>query len=114
MGSALFVVISELAVATYLGVDGLNPLQMAAQIVVGVGFLGTGIIFSQNAEQKSMGLTTATGLWVAAGIGMATGFGFFKIGLIATMLTLFIFTVLWLIEERFKKTSLVNESSSEK
>ena len=42
-----------------------------------------------------MGLTTATGLWVAAGIGIAVGFGLYAMALIATVLTLFTFTVLW-------------------
>jgi len=47
------------------------------------------------------GLTTAAGLWVAAGIGMAVGFGLFFPALIATAITLFVFTVLWFIEERY-------------
>lgn len=101
MGSALFVLISNEMVKYYINYTGLNPLMIIAQIVVGVGFLGTGLIFSK--DSKVMGLTTATSLWVVAGIGMASGFGLFNIALISTILTLFIFIVLWFIENQLKK-----------
>lgn len=110
MGSALFVVVSGEMVKAYAGFAGLNPLMMVAQIVVGVGFLGTGLIFSH--DSKVMGMTTATGLWVAAGIGMASGFGLFNIAIIATLFTLFIFMVLWYIEARLKKTKYFAESNN--
>ncbi len=109
MGSALFVVVSEQMVQTYMNVPGMNPLHIVAQIIVGVGFIGTGLIFTK--DNKLMGLTTATGLWVSAGIGMASGFGAYKIAIIATFLTLFIFIVLWFLEEQFRKTKLFKESS---
>jgi putative Mg2+ transporter-C (MgtC) family protein len=107
MGSALFVLVSEAMVATYMNHPGMNPLHIVAQIVVGVGFLGTGLIFTH--ESKLMGMTTATGLWVSAGIGMACGFGLFKLALISTILTLFIFIVLWFIEEKIKQTSFMKK-----
>jgi putative Mg2+ transporter-C (MgtC) family protein len=84
--------------------------MITAQIVVGVGFIGTGLIFSK--ESKMMGLTTATGLWVSAGIGMAAGFKLFNIAIIATILTLFIFIVLWFVEEQLKKTKYFKENQS--
>ncbi len=107
MGSALFVLVSEAMVQAYTGFSGMNPLMIVAQIVVGVGFLGTGLIFSH--DSKIMGMTTATGLWVSAGIGMAAGFGLFSMAFIATVLTLFIFIVLWVIEERLKKTKFFSD-----
>jgi putative Mg2+ transporter-C (MgtC) family protein len=110
MGSALFVIISNEMVKYYTGFPGLNPLMITAQIVVGVGFIGTGLIFSK--ESKMMGLTTATGLWVSAGIGMAAGFKLFNIAIIATILTLFIFIVLWFVEEQLKKTKYFKENQS--
>jgi putative Mg2+ transporter-C (MgtC) family protein len=59
-----------------------------------------------------MGLTTVTGLWVSAGIGMASGFGLFSIAIIATILTLFIFIVLWFIEQQLRKTILFKDSNN--
>ena len=102
MGSALFVIVSNEMVKYYSGFSGMNPLMIVSQIVVGIGFLGAGIIF--NKDSKLVGLTTATGLWVSAGIGMACGLGLYSIAVIATVLTLFIFIVLWFIEKRLKNS----------
>ncbi len=109
MGSALFVVISNEMIKYYAGFSGMNPLMIVSQIVVGIGFLGAGIIF--NKDSKLVGLTTATGLWVSAGIGMASGLGLFNIAIIATILTLFIFIILWYIEEMIKKSKYFKEDT---
>jgi putative Mg2+ transporter-C (MgtC) family protein len=111
MGSALFVIISNEMVKYYVGISGLNPLMIVSQIVVGIGFLGAGLIFTK--DSKLIGLTTATGLWVAAGIGMAAGFKLFNIAIVATLLTLFIFIVLWFMEKNLKESKYFKEDSSE-
>ena len=109
MGSALFVLVSVEMVKAYTGFDGMNPLHIVAQIIVGVGFIGTGLIFTK--DNKLMGLTTATGLWVSAGIGMACGFGLYKLAAVSTIFTLFIFIVLWFIEQQLKKTQFFKNSN---
>ncbi len=101
MGSALFIIISKLANESYLGTTVFDPSRVASQIIVGIGFLGAGLIIFK--ESKVMGLTTAAGLWVSAGIGMAVGFQFYAIAAFVTFLTLFIFTVLWFVEIKLKK-----------
>ncbi|MES2930293.1 MAG: MgtC/SapB family protein [Patescibacteria group bacterium] len=111
MGSALFVIVSGEMVKTFSNFSGMNPLMIISQIVVGVGFIGTGLIFTK--DSKLMGLTTATGLWVSAGIGMASGFGLFAIAIIATILTLFIFIVLWSVEQHLRKTKFFKGSFEE-
>jgi len=111
MGSALFVLVSEEMVKAYMNLPGLSPTMIIAQVVVGVGFLGTGLIFSK--DNKLMGMTTATALWVSAGIGMACGFGLYKLAIVATILTLFIFTVLWFLEEQLRKTKFFSESTTD-
>lgn len=111
MGSALFVIISNEMVKYYANFSGMNPLMIVSQIVVGVGFIGAGLIFTK--DSKLVGLTTATGLWVVAGIGMAAGLGLFNISIIATILTLFIFIVLWFIEERIKRSRYYKQDTIE-
>lgn len=54
----------------------MDPLRLAAQIVTGVGFLGAGVILRRGDDTVS-GLTTAAIVWGAAGIGIATGAGFY-------------------------------------
>jgi putative Mg2+ transporter-C (MgtC) family protein len=101
MGSAMFVIVSELITHTYLDTTAVDPSRMASQIIVGVGFLGGGLIVLSG--DKLRGLTTAAGLWVAAGIGMATGLGFYMLGFIGALFTLIIFTILWQFERVIKK-----------
>ncbi|MDQ3076152.1 MAG: MgtC/SapB family protein [bacterium] len=101
LGSALFVIISELLAIKYGRVGGFDPSRMASQIIVGIGFLGAGSIILEGNRLK--GLTTASGFWVTAGIGMAAGFGFFSLAIIGTVLVLFIFTVLYFLEMPLKR-----------
>ncbi|MEK7209059.1 MAG: MgtC/SapB family protein [Patescibacteria group bacterium] len=102
LGSALFIIISELVIKNYSATPpiALDPLRIASQVVMGIGFLGAGLIIFK--ESKISGLTTAAGLWVAAGIGVATGFGLIALAGFATVLALIIFTLFWLFEKRFK------------
>lgn len=101
MGSALFVNISEIVGNQYAGISAFDPLRVASQIIVGIGFLGAGLIIFK--ESKISGLTTAAGLWVSAGIGVAVGYKLYSIAIFVTVLTLFIFTILWFIENKIKK-----------
>ncbi len=103
MGSALFVIISQLVSAQYSleGTASFDPLRMASQIIVGVGFLGAGMIVFQ--KERVTGLTSASGLWVAAAIGVAAGYGLHSLAIIATVLTLLIFTLFWFIEQQIRK-----------
>ena len=103
MGSALFVIVSVVIASQFENIANFDPLRVAAQIVTGIGFLGAGVIIFRESHVE--GITTAAGLWVAAGIGMASGFGLYIIAIFATVVTLFIFTVLWLFERRVKKAS---------
>lgn len=102
LGAALFIIISGLVSFGYSEKFNFDPMRMASQIVVGIGFLGAGVIFVQR--QVLTGLTTAAGLWVVAGVGMACGFGFYMIAVYVTFLMLMIFEVMWYIEERFIRT----------
>lgn len=99
LGSALFVIISQYVSAQAIGVSNFDPLRMASQVIVGIGFLGAGLIMVK--DNHMTGITTAAGIWVAAGIGIACGFGLFQLALISTFFTLFIFIVLFKIEDRY-------------
>lgn len=102
MGSALFVSLALFGAGQLSDIyPEINPFFMIAQIITGVGFLGAGLIIYKN--DQLVGVTSATGLWVSAGIGIACGFGMIKLALMATLLVLFIFIVLWYIEQKLKK-----------
>ena len=103
LGAALFIVIAGMVSFEYADTFIFDPLRVASQVVVGIGFLGAGVIFVQR--QVLTGLTTAAGLWVVAGVGAACGYGLYAIAAYVTFLTLTIFEVLWYVEERFVRTA---------
>ena len=104
MGSALFVIISEFITIKYANIGGFDPTRIASQIIVGIGFLGAGSIMLQGSRLR--GLTTAGGLWVTAGIGMAAGFGFFALATIATIFVLLILTVIYFFERPLREREM--------
>lgn len=103
MGSAVFVIVSEMIALKYGNIAGFDPTRIASQIIVGIGFLGAGSIILQG--NRLLGLTTASGLWVTAGIGMATGFGFYGLAVITTILVLLVLIVVNIFEKPVRKIS---------
>ena len=91
VGAALIMVISKYGFAdlaadgeAFPGTHGADPARIAAQVVSGISFLGAGVIFKR--EGLVRGLTTAAGIWITAGIGLAIGAGMIFLGLIVTVL----------------------------
>ena len=103
LGAAVFVIISEMIALKYGSITGFDPTRIASQIIVGIGFLGAGSIILQG--NRLLGLTTAGGLWVTAGIGMAAGFGFYGLAVITTVLVLFVLVVVNIFEKPIRRIS---------
>jgi putative Mg2+ transporter-C (MgtC) family protein len=101
MGSTLFMILADFATNSYINSEkvSLTPLAIMAAIITGIGFLGAGAMF--RTESSLTGLTTATGLWVSAGVGIAVGFGCYFLATISTFFILFIFVILWMLEVKF-------------
>ncbi len=100
LGSCLFVIIGTLASYQLSMFAGINPLQIASSIVIGIGFIGSGL--SMMHSQNQMELTTASGIWVVAGIGMACGFGFYVTAAAASILSLLVFGVFSKAEHKIR------------
>lgn len=112
LGASSFVIMSELIISTLSNPLIASPLSIPTAVITGIGFIGAGLIIFQ--ANKITGLTTAAGLWVSAGVGMAAGFNLFTLATIATVATIFIFTFEWFIENRLKKFSYKLEGEMEK
>ena len=101
LGSALFVVIADLASQMYFNnglTAGLDPLRIASQVIVGIGFIGAGTILRRE-DNKIEGTTTAASLWVVAAIGIASGFGFYQEAVATTVIAYAVLAGLWLVEK---------------
>jgi putative Mg2+ transporter-C (MgtC) family protein len=79
-GACLFTIIGLELMAMAPGGDILRLVQGLA---IGIGFIGSGVIFSQGASVK--GLTTAAGLWMATGVGLAAGMGYKELAILGTV-----------------------------
>lgn len=66
--------------------------RIIAQIIAGVGFLGTGAIIKTNGAIT--GLTTAATLWLSAIIGIIFGLGYITLGIILSLVSLLTLTVI--------------------
>ena len=78
IGACLFGIVSTLGFDEFVARRELTNVQVdvtrvASNVVVGIGFLGAGLIFRRGGEVKN--LTTAASLWATAAIGLAAGVG---------------------------------------
>ena len=97
IGSTLFTILSIYGFSTG-GQIAYDPSRIASQIVVGIGFIGAGMIILK--ENKIEGLTTAASVWATAAIGMAVGLGFYFIAIFTTILILAVLLALTFLKEK--------------
>lgn len=70
-----------------------DVVRLGAQVISGVGFIGTGTIMV-TARHEVKGLTTASCLWASACMGLAIGAGFYECVIVGFVLILFCISVL--------------------
>ena len=107
LGSALFTIISVNGFQNFVSISSYDPSRVVSQIVVGIGFIGAGLIFLK--ENKVQGLTTAAGLWATAAIGASVGLRLYFLAIFAALAVLF---VLWLLRAIENKIPRVNENNT--
>jgi putative Mg2+ transporter-C (MgtC) family protein len=83
-GAALFTLVS---IYGFTGGAAVDISRVAAGVVVGIGFIGAGVILRGQREKEVAGLTTAATIWITAAVGLAAGAGMYWISVIATAVT---------------------------
>ncbi len=78
----------------------LDTSRVIAGIVGGIGFLGAGAIIQSRGRVQ--GMTTASGIWMTAAIGVAVGLGQYALAFCATFLA---FVILVLLKRSFEEES---------
>lgn len=76
--------------------NAFNPAFMSGYIILGIGFLGAGLIMHRDGHVEN--LTTAAGIWACACLGIMIGFGMFKESLFLAFLLFFVMGVLSFVE----------------
>ena len=100
LGSALIMIVSAQVYEIYQsrGAD-VDPSRIAAQVVSGIGFLGAGAIIRFQRGVK--GITTAAGIWVSAGIGLACGLRQYFPAVVTTVFVLIVLVIFTKVDDFF-------------
>jgi len=109
LGSAAFVIVAlELAhgpIAEILGGDAKpDPTRVLEGIVHAIGFLGAGAII--QARGSVVGLTTGVSVWIAGGIGVACGGGFYALAALLAAMAFVILAAIGALEACFGSDSV--------
>jgi putative Mg2+ transporter-C (MgtC) family protein len=97
IAAALYTAIAQLAVSEMPANPGglqADPIRVIQAVAIGIGFLGSGVIFVSRHEDRVQGLTTAASIWATAAIGMAAGLEHYVLAVGATIMLLFVLRVL--------------------
>ncbi|CAN0118540.1 unnamed protein product, partial [Ascophyllum nodosum] len=80
IGACIFTTVSQ------YGFSRADQARVAASVASGVGFIGAGVSGS-DLDGDVRGLTTASAIWITAGLGMACGTGLLFTATVGTVLT---------------------------
>jgi putative Mg2+ transporter-C (MgtC) family protein len=108
LGTTVFVLASS---GSGMSSDGLS--RVIQGIITGIGFIGAGTILKLNEERDVQGLTTSAGIWMTAAIGVAVGLGSLGLAILATILTLIIFSLAVPIENQIAKKQKIKAEDKE-
>ena len=92
---------TEIFVSHGTSLAGGDQYRVLAQVVTGVGFLGAGLIISQEGTVR--GVTSAAVIWVLAAIGATIGLGHFEEAVVFVMVSIGVLTGVEYLENSFRK-----------
>lgn len=92
------------------GSDGAS--RILANIIVGIGFLGSGVVLKQ--EGTVHGLTTAASIWAVAAIAIAVSLNLYFLAIVAEVIVLVTLYVLRKLEQRLGTADSDAGSAKEK
>jgi len=96
LGSTIFMLIGF-----ELGLLGTELGRIVAGVVTGVGFLGAGAII--RARGEVYGLTTAATIWLASGLGLAIGAGYYLLAITSSVFVLVVLRILGIVERNLSR-----------
>lgn len=74
-------------------------------VAAGVGFIGAGTILKLSDKLEVRGLTTATSVWLSAGVGTACGLRLYPLAISTTVLTLIVLRLMKHVESIVRRES---------
>lgn len=98
MGAALFVIAS-----LEFGMSSSDLSRVIQGLATGIGFIGGGAILKLAEKREVEGLTTAAGIWLTAGVGVAAGLGRWGSAGLGVILTLIILSIIGQLTHQMQK-----------
>lgn len=115
VGAALFGIVSTMGFDEFMAERSTTNVnvevtRVASQVVVGIGFLGAGLIFRRG--EAVINLTTAAGLWATAAVGLAAGVGNVGMAVAAALIVAVVLVLVplpkrWLVNRYGRQRRLV-------
>jgi putative Mg2+ transporter-C (MgtC) family protein len=105
LGSAVFVV----AGMRLAGNQPADVSRIVQGVASGIGFLGAGTILKLGAQMEIKGLTTASSIWLSAGLGIAAGLAEYTLAVAATCVSLAVLILLHPLDQVLNKRHTVHE-----
>jgi putative Mg2+ transporter-C (MgtC) family protein len=81
-------------------------------VITGIGFLGAGSILKSEEQREIRGLTTAAGIWLTAGVGVAAGLGRWGTAAVAVAASWMILGLLTRLERRLDVNDPVKKNEA--
>ena len=97
LGATLFTLVS-----LYMGeiFPSADAGRIAANVVLGIGFIGAGTIIRGEGGGIT-GITTAASIWITSAIGLALGVDFYLAASLGTLFTIIVLKFLGQIEKKY-------------
>ncbi|TBW27985.1 MgtC/SapB family protein [Gramella sp. KN1008] len=108
LGASAFIIISLI----FENSDTTDMTRILGQIVVGVGFLGAGVILHGQNKREVKGLATAATIWCSAAAGCFAGFGLYVPLLLFTLSVVIINMVFGYLNPKIKNHHHENREDS--
>lgn len=109
VGAALF-----LLLARHLAEADSSALPRALEgIATGVGFLGAGTILKQSDRQSIRGLTTASSIWMSAGLGSVAGCGEYELLAAGTLMAVIVLVLFKPVSDAISEVSEAHHKDEE-
>ena len=99
---ALLVQMGQVIILRYQSINGLgqlqaDPIRIIQAIIIGISFLGAGMVLQVKSEEKVKYLTSSATILLSAGIGLSVALKQYVIAVGITLLALFINYILRMI-----------------
>lgn len=89
-----------LATSTHLSSQAADQARVLGQLITGIGFLGAGVMMTQNGQVT--GVTSAATVWMLAALGAMIGLDMLRQSIAMTLITLAVLVGINWLETSFK------------